>query len=240
MTSKMRSGSGRLSLICIVIWTTVVVVLLPSSTQILSGVQAQDEGKLALPIAKDCRDRILNGEFNGTRYFFSWKYEPTKDMKVTWFQARNVCRRHCMDLVSLETSEENEYVKDQLIKSAIRYTWTSGRKCNFDGCDRADLQPTIINGWFWSGSGIRLGPTNNTLDGDWGTKGGDGKNQPDNRELRVTNKNDEACLAILNNFYNDGVVWHDIACYHKKYFVCEDNPKLLKFIADNNPGIKLF
>lgn len=56
MTSKMRSGSGRLSLICIVIWTTVVVVLLPSSTQILSGVQAQDEGKLALPIAKDCRD----------------------------------------------------------------------------------------------------------------------------------------------------------------------------------------
>ena len=33
-----------------------------------------------------------------------------------------------------------------MTKEAIRFFWTSGRKCNFDGCDRADLQPSIVNG----------------------------------------------------------------------------------------------
>ena len=26
---------------------------------------------------------------------------------------------------------------------------------------------------------------------------------------------DEACLAVLNNKYNDGVVWHDVACHFR-------------------------
>ena len=52
-------------------------------------------------------------------------------------------------------------------------------------------------------------------------------------------RNDEACLAFLNNFYGDGVVWHDIACYHKKPFVCEDDDNLIKFIEQSNPGITL-
>jgi len=74
-----------------------------------------------------------------------------------------------------------------MIDGGVRYTWTSGRKCNFDGCDlRRDLQPTIVNGWFWSGSGARLGPTDDPAEGNWGPTGGDGRPQPDNRELRVT------------------------------------------------------
>ena len=44
-----------------------------------------------------------------------------------------------------------------MIKSANRFFWTSGRKCNFKGCDREDLKPVIVKGWFWSGSGVRLG-----------------------------------------------------------------------------------
>ena len=44
-----------------------------------------------------------------------------------------------------------------MIKSATRFFWTSGRKCNFKGCDREDLKPVIVKGWFWSGSGVRLG-----------------------------------------------------------------------------------
>ena len=51
-----------------------------------------------------------------------------------------------MDLVSIETREENEFVKRRMINGLIRFFWTSGRKCNFDGCDRADLQPSIVNG----------------------------------------------------------------------------------------------
>ena len=33
-----------------------------------------------------------------------------------------------------------------MINGLIRFFWTSGRKCNFDGCEREDLQPAIVNG----------------------------------------------------------------------------------------------
>jgi len=39
--------------------------------------------------------------------------------------------------------------------------------------------------------------------------------QPDNRE------GDEFCLAVLNNFYNDGVKFHDVSCHHLKPTICE-------------------
>ena len=39
--------------------------------------------------------------------------------------------------------------------------------------------------------------------------------QPDNRE------GDEVCLAVLNNFYNDGVRFHDVSCHHRKPIICE-------------------
>ena len=42
-----------------------------------------------------------------------------------------------------------------------------------------------------------------------------GRAQPDNRE------GDETCLAVLNNFYNDGVKFHDVSCHHPKPIICE-------------------
>ena len=88
---------------------------------------------------------------------------------------------------------------------------------------------------------------------------------------QVEGKHDEACIAMLNNFYADGAVsfiifvividiikglvkfittqldidrlifehvgqvWHDIACYHKKWFVCEDSDKLMDFAKQTSP-----
>lgn len=52
--------------------------------------------------------------------------------------------------------------------------------------------------------------------------------------------NDESCLAILNNFYNDGIKWHDVACHHVKPFVCEDSDELLNFVRSRNPGLRLW
>ena len=34
-----------------------------------------------------------------------------------------------------------------------RFIWTSGRKCDFDGCEDPSFQPTIENGWFWTATG---------------------------------------------------------------------------------------
>lgn len=56
----------------------------------------------------------------------------------------------------------------------------------------------------------------------------------------ATQGNDESCLAILNNFYNDGVKWHDVACHHVKPFVCEDSDELLNFVRSRNPGLRLW
>ena len=44
------------------------------------------------------------------------------------------------------------------------------------------------------------------MTGDWSKTGGAGEQQPDNREFKVEGKKDEACIAMLNNFYADGAV----------------------------------
>merc|ERR1711934_1193830 len=170
----------------------------------ICGVFAQDRnattGALSLPNPKDCANRIKHAQHNGHNYFFSWEYELTKDLKVDWITGRNICRRHCMDLVSIETREENEFLKQRMINGLIRFFWTSGK-----------------------------------VTGAWSKTGGAGDPQPDNREFKVEGKHDEACIAMLNNFYADGAVWHDIACYHKKWFVCEDSDKLMDFAKQTSP-----
>jgi hypothetical protein len=32
-------------------------------------------------------------------------------------------------------------------------------------------------------------------------------------------------------------VWHDIACYHKKSFVCEDSDTLMEFAKQTSPAL---
>lgn len=136
--------------------------------------------RLALPDPRSCANRefiflldfFLIELFTGVRhatyrdargvahsYFFSWEHAPTRSLEVDWLDARNICRRHCMDAVSMETPQENEFIKQRIARGNVRYIWTSGRKCNFAGCDRPDLQPPNENGWFWSGSGAKIGPT---------------------------------------------------------------------------------
>jgi len=148
-----------------------------------------------------------------------------------WLSARNICRGQCMDLVSIETPAEHTVVADYLIQGDLAYIWTSGRLCNFRGCDRPDLQPISVAGWFWSGSGVRIAPTNSTPPfwgfQPWSHTGhksqfyGRDIPQPDNAEEEI-NGSTEACLAVFNDVYDDGVAWHDAACYHKKMFLCED------------------
>lgn len=115
----------------------------------------------------------------------------------------------------------------------MKYIWTSGRLCDFKGCERPDLQPLNINGWFWTAELQKLAPTNQRNQNDWSESGGIGKPQPDNREAQQGGAT-ENCLAVLNKFYkdivpNDGVHWHDVACHHVKPWVCEENDALLKY-----------
>ena len=54
----------------------------------------------------------------------------------------------------------------------------------------------------------------------WSRSGGLKKPQPDNREKTQGGK-DEGCIGILNDFYDDGIKWHDIECRHKKPVICQ-------------------
>ena len=61
--------------------------------------------------------------------------------------------------------------------------------------------------------------------------------QPDNAEFDI-NGSVEACMGVLNDIYNDGIKWHDIACYHTKPFICEDSDQLLEFVPTTHPDLE--
>ena len=65
--------------------------------------------------------------------------------------------------------------------------------------------------------------------------------QPDNAEylLNPSGVTVEACLSINNDWYDDGVAWHDTACYHKKPFICEDSEPMMRKARNLSPNIIL-
>lgn len=193
---------------------------------------------LETPVPNLCAQRTVHEKFKGKGYFFSWKDPRTAKQEEDWLGARNWCRMRCMDSVSLQSSDENEYIKRKIVQDKVRYIWTSGRLCDFKGCDRPDLQPKAVNGWFWTSDLQKLPPTTDRQQNDWSPSGGIGVPQPDNRE-QLQNGAPENCLAVLNNFYGDGIHWHDVACHHRKPFVCEDNESLIKYVQYTNPQLKL-
>lgn len=220
-----------------------------------AAVSAQDNAArlLSLPDPKLCASRPKQWQFNNHNYFFSWdqdKYidvDPTtgerKGQKVDWLEARNQCRKHCMDAVSMETEAENKMIFDFLAQRNITYIWTSGRLCDFTGCDtREDLKPLNVLGWFWSNTNTKMAPTNKIPPGwssqPWSDKGHTGGPQPDNAEFDI-NQTSESCMGILNNYYKDGIKWHDIGCYHPKPFICEDSEELLNYVRSTNPNLSL-
>jgi hypothetical protein len=204
---------------------------------------ATGRGKLCFPDGKLCAERVNKPgiqTFGNHRYWFSWQDPSLANQKWDWFNARNYCRKRCMDLVSFETEAEYNWVKGFM--SGVKYIWTSGRLCNFDGCDRRDFEPKNINGWFWSANQARLSPTNSrTQFHDWSQTGGfrPPRPQPDDREHVQQNGAEEACLAVLNNFYGDGIKWHDVACHHEKPIVCEDVEGHLAFARRTFPNIQI-
>lgn len=226
-----------------------VIFFLPLLQLVSSRVRTSGR-LLATPRVEKCKDRPKHYMDKRTSryYFFSGK-SHFGEYKASWLDARNICRSMCMDLVSVETPEENLMVERLMTKYSVDSIWTSGRLCNFHGCDAPHLQPKHINGWFWSGSGARIPPTNQTSEGwkenPWSHTGFLSQfashlvPQPDNAEylLQRSGVTVEACLAVQNNWYNDGIEWHDTACYRTKQFVCEDSDKMVTFLKRKHPNV---
>merc|ERR1711981_746313 len=69
------------------------------------------KGKLlSPPVPRKCSARPKRFKYQGHNYFYSGDVAPYKKIKYDWLDGRNFCREYCMDLVSLETQQENDYV----------------------------------------------------------------------------------------------------------------------------------
>ncbi|XP_072401351.1 C-type lectin mosGCTL-7-like [Diabrotica undecimpunctata] len=121
-----------------------------------------------------------------TLYYFGYTTEGT------WFQAMEFCKSLNMDLVSIETEEENDFLLDQMIDffgDAPEYRfWTSGTTLAY-------------NKWVWMGTGRPI------LYANWES------GEPNNLG------NNDTCLEI--SYYKKSLQWNDIDQNEKLYAICE-------------------
>ncbi|XP_063612330.1 neurocan core protein-like [Penaeus indicus] len=137
----------------------------------------------------------VDAQREGSQYHFAWKYDGNR--VYGW----NGANGYCSGLgggwkgVSIESNGESTFINGIISDERLPWIWTSGRR---KGRDFAWASGKPFSGLNWSHTGLI------------------GKRQPDNREAGGEN-----CLAILNNFYKDGVKWHDVGCSHEKSIICE-------------------
>eukprot|EP00090_Calanus_glacialis_P033272 TRINITY_DN551_c0_g1_i2.p1 TRINITY_DN551_c0_g1~~TRINITY_DN551_c0_g1_i2.p1 ORF type:complete len:302 (+),score=73.12 TRINITY_DN551_c0_g1_i2:33-938(+) len=137
-------------------------------------------------------------------------YVATWKIGCTTFQqheARAYCNSMNMEPVSLDSPAKQDAFNRLIAQDAQRYFWTGGI---------VDHANKVVN---WANS--RAAPVPFSASAHWSHTGGAGLPQPDNRAAGENPPNPETCLGILNNFYADGIKWHDVACHHKKPTVCE-------------------
>merc|ERR1711955_197130 len=134
-----------------------------------------------------------NHRFGGKDYLVSWRLGCTS---FTQSGAESFCRKSNMRPISIDSSVEEREFLGLVGRENQKYFWTGGK---LSGRGSSIQWP----------SGRRYNSVN------WSRTGGANKPQPDNRE------GNEFCLAVLNNFYNDGIVFHDVSCHHAKPTICE-------------------
>lgn len=108
------------------------------------------------PSRENCENRPREMTVNGRNYFFSGNFLETKYKLVSWTEAREMCRKYCMDTISIETEMEFEMMKKMLEEYSVGYIWTSGRRiCDNHECDRQKINRS----WFWMDSETKLPAT---------------------------------------------------------------------------------
>ena len=62
-------------------------------------------------------NRQGNARYGNHLYWMSWLSDDPRlnTAEWDWFNARNYCRKRCMDLVSIETEDEYNWIKQQML-----------------------------------------------------------------------------------------------------------------------------
>jgi len=63
-----------------------------------------------------CVSGKIHDHFNDHGYLFTWEDPNTEHLELSWPEAREFCRTRCMELISLETKAENEFIKQHIDK----------------------------------------------------------------------------------------------------------------------------
>jgi len=146
----------------------------------------------------DPRDNIQRG------YVATWKIGCSSFQQ---HEAKAYCESMGMEPVSLDTPAKQDNFNRLIAQDAQRYFWTGGE---------VDHANEIVS---WNNRNAK--PIRFSESAHWSHTGGADLPQPDNRAAGENPPHPEVCLGILNNFYADGIKWHDVACHHKKPTVCE-------------------
>jgi len=133
-----------------------------------------------------------NHSYQGQDFLVSWRVGCSK---FTQSEGEAFCRANRMRAISLDSPAKEREFLGLIAKDRQRYFWTGGKVNN--------------------GNGIKWPSGKRYNDVNWSNTGGAKRPQPDNRE------GDEFCLAVLNNFYADGIRFHDVSCHHRKPIICE-------------------
>jgi len=157
-----------------------------------------------------CGAAAPNFEWTDPKDNIRRKYVVTWKIGCTTFQqheAKEYCNSMGMEPVSLDSPAKQDAFNRLIAQDAQRYFWTGGI---------VNHANKIVN---WANSNAT--PVPFSASAHWSHTGGAGLPQPDNRAAGENPPHQETCLGILNNFYADGIKWHDVACHHKKPTVCE-------------------
>jgi len=168
----------------------------PSSSSGISEIPAPSLGPQTQAATRPQQSGAAgNHVFQGRNYILSWRERRNS---FSWDAARNYCSSRGMRIVSLDTTAKRDHFMQQVAADGSPYFWAGGR-----------LSPDKRSVRWENGrsEGISKGRH------PWSFTGSRGA-QPDGQ-------GSEHCLAILNNFYNDGVKFHDVGCSHRKPTVCE-------------------
>lgn len=152
---------------------------------------------------KNCPGSCPNHEWEGNQYIITWIVDDNRCSNFTGHEAEDYCKLQGGHAVSLDTTPKALHFIDVAIKHARRYFWTGGRIDHGAGVvtwPSGNREGYVRGQRFWSHTG---------------GKKPEPEPQPDNRD------GNEFCIGVLNNFYADGVKWHDVACHHRKPTICE-------------------
>ncbi|KAF2364324.1 C-type lectin fold [Trinorchestia longiramus] len=205
------------------------------------------EIELALPSFESCTTPTFAITLDGTFHFVIMSndfdhavIDPTnrkkKNKAYTWVEARNECRKKCMELVALDHPLKYDHLAQLLRGRVTTGVWTAGKRCLFDEC-AGIVEPVHLNGWYWATTYELLNPADEVEQGwsenPWGRFGILDMPQPDNAENFRNGSVTEACLAVKTAPMTQKAAWHDLPCNRKLGAVCEASSELSNYIIES-------